>query len=74
MVVVHDSDFEEYSVVILISNEVSTFFSQWILDYSSSYHIYHRKEMFDSLDSSKGDVHLPCRSSYVIKGIKIVSL
>ena len=59
--------------VLMISDEVSTFFQQWILNFAFIYHVCHRKELFDSLKSSEGTISLLDRSSCAIKGIEMVS-
>ena len=74
MTAVYRCDIDETDYVLMVPDEVSTFSSQWILDLACSYHIYCREELFDSLDSSEGTVHLLDGLSYAIKDIRIVSL
>lgn len=51
----------------MVSNDVSTSSSQWVLDSACLHHVYCREELFDYLESSEGNIHLLDGLSYAIK-------
>ena len=46
-VAIQDSDIEESGDVLLASDEISTSFSKWILNFIDSHHVCFREELFD---------------------------
>ena len=69
-----DSDSDETDDVMMVSDEVSTSFHQWIMDSAYSHHVCCREELFNSLESSEGIIRLPDRSNCAIKDIETVSM
>lgn len=51
----------------MVSDEVTLFFQQWILDSTCSHYVYYREKLFDFVESREDAIHLPNGLSCAIK-------